>query len=427
MKKEFPGYFANHVDDIEELWGECFFVLDANVLLSLYRYSDATRSELLQVFASLNDRLWIPHQVAQEYLVNRLAVIGEQAKAYDESVRKIDVIRKLFENSNYHPFVSAETMAECVGVFDKLVEELDANKSVHEARIGSDEIKDLLGELFEGKVGKRFDKNRLEQVIKDGAGRYEEKIPPGYRDIKKGGDSKVFADLCKPYGDYILWLQIIEQAKEVNRPVIFVTGDGKDDWWMTFQGRTIGPSPQLIEEFILETNNSFYMYSPDRFLERANSYLKQETSPEAMIEIQSFHDDESNESNFDAAVFDMAINTMWPAARPEPPEDSDSPWLGQGALTLSDVLVRRKALTDRAFELSKELIKIQIYYKDLTEPYEDGLLRPFETMSEKRLQVYNFKKLKYEERVAKLKNELDVLRAGISDLVGLQRVLEANQ
>lgn len=66
MKKEFPGYFANHEDDIEKLWQDCIFVLDANVMLSLYRYSDATGSELLKVFNFLSERLWIAHQVAQE-------------------------------------------------------------------------------------------------------------------------------------------------------------------------------------------------------------------------------------------------------------------------------------------------------------------------------------------------------------------------
>jgi len=58
---------------------------------------------------------------------------------------------------------------------------------------------------------------------------------------------------------------------------------------MFFQGRTVGLRSQLIEEFLSEINNSFYIYSPDRFLERANTYLEQETSPEAHRHIRKVY------------------------------------------------------------------------------------------------------------------------------------------
>lgn len=293
MKKEFPGYFANGTADIEVLWDNCLFVLDANVLLSLYRYSDSTRSDLLQVFESLVERLWVPNQVAYEYLSNRLNVIGEQVKIYDDAVKKTDALKKSLESVNQHPFVSAPTLLECNLTFDKLLAELGQNRKIHERRIGSDEIKDQLESLLEGRVGSEYSREKIEEVISEGRLRYEEKIPPGFNDMKKGGDSSLLSERRKPYGDYIVWLQIIEKAVEIKKPVVFVTGDIKDDWWVSFSGKTVGPLPQLIQEFFSITGHSFYMYPPEKFLERASTYLKQETSETAINEIREVREEEA--------------------------------------------------------------------------------------------------------------------------------------
>lgn len=296
MKKEFPGYFASGSADIESLWDKCLFVLDANVLLSLYRYSDSTRSDLLQVFESLGERLWVPNQVAYEYLSNRLVVIGEQVRAYDDAIKKTDALRKSLESVNQHPFVSVNALAECNQTFDKLLVELNANKLIHEKRISSDEIKDQLESLLEGRVGSEYSREKIEQAISDGKIRYEEKIPPGFNDAKKGGDSALLSERRKPYGDYIVWLQIIERSSEVGKPVVFVTGDVKDDWWVTFNGKNVGPLPQLIQEFLSCAGHAFYMYPPERFLERASTYLQREASQQAVKEIRDVREEEEAEN-----------------------------------------------------------------------------------------------------------------------------------
>lgn len=307
VKKEFPGYFANGTADIEKLWGECLFVLDANVLLSLYRYSDSTRAELFQVFEAFQDRIWVPHQVAHEYLVNRLSVIGDQVKIYDDALKKVEALRRLLDNASQQPFVSSGLLASVNDLFGKLIVEFKGNQKFHEGRISSDEIKDRLEVLFEGKVGGGYDRIFIDSVLIAGKARYDEKIPPGYADIKKGGDSPLFVDRCKPYGDYIAWLQIIDKAKSDAKPVVFITGDVKEDWWVSSLGRTVGPQPQLVEEFRVATDQSFYMYTPDRFLERAGSFLKQEPTEQSLNEIRDVRSDELAT----AAVLDAAMNS-WP-------------------------------------------------------------------------------------------------------------------
>nr|WP_315492905.1 PIN domain-containing protein [uncultured Pseudomonas sp.] len=310
MKKGFPGYFANNNDDLDKLWDECIFILDANVLLSLYRYSDSTRSDLLSVFNSLSARLWIPHQVAHEYLTNRLNVIGEQVKTYDETIKKTDTLKKALENVNQHPFVKPETLTTCRNTFTALTDELAENRLIHEKRISSDEIKDRLEKLLENRVGEEYSREQIEAALIDGKSRYDEKIPPGYGDAKKGGDSSLFVERCRPYGDYIVWLQIIDKANVAKKSVIFVTGDVKEDWWVSFQGKTVGPQPLLVQEFLSKTGQPFYMYTPDRFLERASTYLKQETSQQTLNEIRDVREDES-----DIGLLDKALNGAWPSYR----------------------------------------------------------------------------------------------------------------
>ena len=128
MKKAFPGHFANDPDDLKRLWENSLIAVDANVLLNLYRFSDSTRDEFLAVFEKLKDRLWISHQVAAEYLRNRLKVISDQAKTYDVAIEGLEALRQSFENPKQHPFVSVEMLGDCTRSFDLIIGELKANK-----------------------------------------------------------------------------------------------------------------------------------------------------------------------------------------------------------------------------------------------------------------------------------------------------------
>ncbi len=84
MRSAFPSYYRLSDAELSRLWQDCLFVLDANVLLNLYRYSKEASEDLIQVLRRISERLWIPHQVALEYQRNRLGVIAEQVKTYDK-------------------------------------------------------------------------------------------------------------------------------------------------------------------------------------------------------------------------------------------------------------------------------------------------------------------------------------------------------
>ncbi|MDD1507299.1 PIN-like domain-containing protein [Pseudomonas sp. CNPSo 3701] len=300
MKGKFPGHFLN-ADLNESIWSRCIFVFDTNILLNLYRYSDETRTLFIKTLQNFQDRIWIPHRVAIEYLENRLDVIYEQQEEYEKAISEIKKLKTKLENSRQHPFISNESMTEVSLSLDKACEELETNKGTHSNRINSDDIKTQISEIFDDeKIGEAFSNEELEEILKEGADRYKEKVPPGYSDIKKQGTDESIKARCRPYGDLIIWKAIIKKSIESDLPIIFVTDDGKEDWWHRFKGKTLGPRPELIEEFKEKTQKEFYMYLPERFLSFAAAKIEEQPSKEILDEIRDIRSKESDQ----ASLFD---------------------------------------------------------------------------------------------------------------------------
>ncbi|WP_172151594.1 PIN domain-containing protein [Pseudomonas tumuqii] len=285
MKDKFPGHFSKPADNAA-LWTNCIFIFDTNILLNLYRYSDETRSLFVNTLETLIDKIWIPHRVAAEYLENRLGVIHEQQEEYEKTITEISKLKSKLENSRQHPFVSEKTMKSVALSLDKVKTELTENKETHTARISADEIQESIARIFDGRVGDESTNSKLEEIIKDGIERYKQKIPPGYSDIKKQSDEDTITSRCRPYGDLIIWKDILQKAKKESASVVFITDDGKEDWWLRFKGKTIGPRPELIKEFKNEVGTDFHMYLPERFLSLASKSVKEKPSKEILDEIR---------------------------------------------------------------------------------------------------------------------------------------------
>jgi hypothetical protein len=295
MKKMFSGYYRPTDDEFSKIWADCVFVLDANVLLNLYRYTPETRDELLRVLTEYSERIWLPHQAALEYHQNRLGVIQQLADSYNntqkvlkDSLNKIETELQSSVGKGRHPFIASRDLMEKIkGTFAELERELKELEANHPNLITEDPILDAITTLFDGKVGMHYSEEPLGKIYRDGKNRYENKIPPGYQDTDKKG--------LEQYGDLVLWLQIIDYAKDNKRSIILITDDRKSDWWLKSNGQTIGPNPQLRDEIISKANVDFYMYSSDPFMEQAHKYLKQEIKQNAIQEIRDIRtSDEKN-------------------------------------------------------------------------------------------------------------------------------------
>jgi hypothetical protein len=98
----------------------------------------------------------------------------------------------------------------------------------------SDAVLGRIDALFanENSVGKPMELGKLEAARAEAERRGKEHIPPGYRDKNKTkGD---------PAGDYIVWRQLMDEAKTRKLPVVFVTDDTKEDWYQREHGQTLG-------------------------------------------------------------------------------------------------------------------------------------------------------------------------------------------
>lgn len=283
MKSKFPGYFKPTKEVIKELWDNALITLDANILLNLYRYSDETREEFFKVLNSLKSRVWIPHQSAQEFFDNRLRVISQQEKSYEEAIQSLKSIEEQFQNSRQHPFLSNKLLDNFTKLKEEICAQLERNKDFHKKRITEDDVLSEIEALFESRVGEEFSEVEIEDICRVGEIRYKNKVPPGYKDASKSDDS---GRGLRKYGDYIVWKQIIQKSKELGKGVILVTDDRKEDWWVKFNGKTISPRPELIREFHSEAEQSFHMYQSDRFLEFARTSLDEEVNEKAIQEIR---------------------------------------------------------------------------------------------------------------------------------------------
>ncbi|WP_163102268.1 PIN-like domain-containing protein [Peribacillus alkalitolerans] len=302
MKSSFNDFYGYSKENIKELWEQCIFVFDANVLLNLYRYTEPTREQLLKIFEQLKDRIWIPHQVGLEFHFNRATVVQDQLDSYESICRSIEkksvkIINELNDElkdyKKRHPRVNVPGVIEEIEQsFKNLITDIKALEKDHPNYFKNEDDKILheITELFLDKIGSSYDQNRLNSIYKDGEMRYKSEIPPGYEDLKEKKGKKKFYNnvyIHSEYGDLILWNQIIDESLQKKKPVIFITDDEKEDWWSIVKNRkTIGPRVELINEFRLKTTYDFYMYKTDRFMNFAMQYLDVENNPDAIQEVK---------------------------------------------------------------------------------------------------------------------------------------------
>lgn len=286
MKKHFFNYYGLTNDEISHLWDDGIFIFDTNVLMKFYCYTDDARTDFLNALKLKKDRIWVPNQVAFEYQKNRLGKIDEQMKAYDAIKELLDtnlhfnVLLSQLENYKFHPYIKKEAIqtqiTEIQTKIEHIKKNLDETKKIHPNLINNDTIRAEITNLFDGRIGEPCTKAELEKIYKAGESRYNNNTPPGFKDSGKKDSTLIIGKgeerlIIDKYGDLIIWFEIIEKAKNDQKPVIFVTDDSKEDWWWEFKGEKFGPRAELIHEFRSKTGMLYHMYSADRFLE----YLKE--------------------------------------------------------------------------------------------------------------------------------------------------------
>ena len=235
MKNVFKGFHNVNQEKLEELWKDeqTLFAFDANVLLNLYGYAMQTRNDFFNILESIKDNLWIPYHAGLEYQRRRLTVIKNEKSIFNDIENNLEKIQnvfkgdfeqlalkrrfpKLFENTEK----LEKEINKSIGNYKKSVLHWNSNQPCVRSH---DAIRDQINELFDGKVGsKPENQNWLDDLYKEGAVRFKNQIPPGFKDSgksKKEEDKSFHYDGLnyeRQYGDLILWKQLIAKANDEN-------------------------------------------------------------------------------------------------------------------------------------------------------------------------------------------------------------------
>jgi predicted nucleic acid-binding protein len=286
----FESYRTVTDDDYRSLFASGLIVLDTNVLLDLYRYHPETRQELLDVLDQLRDRLWVPNQVMVEFWSNRESVLEDASNitgtvvALDKlSEQYMSRVREWTNRAGLREEATDRLVDISKSAFDATIMKIRSLAGDKALKIAEDTARDSvivrLESILQGRVGNPLSVERKRVAINQEAPqRFADRRPPGYMDAnKKNGD---------PIGDYLIWIETLEEAARLKVDVLFVTGDTKEDWWRQERGQAKGPHPQLAEEMRNVSGVRLFMLRPASFLKHAGELLHVKVSPESVQDAQ---------------------------------------------------------------------------------------------------------------------------------------------
>lgn len=314
MKKALHEFFRLSDDEFNSLWRDGLISFDSNALLNLYRFSPKSRDAMVELIKAYSDRIRLPHQFALEYARNRPKVIVRQVKCYSDAQRDLSSFeRDRIRSKRQHPHLSEDTYR----ALGRVSEELIGKRKELESLLSNDPYAEFLLTTCAGKIGEAPDGNRLNELYNNGRERYARKVPPGYED-----QDKAIPD-C--YGDYVAWEQLISLSSNEKKDVILITDDFKEDWWWIESGRTVGPRPELLSEFLSRSGQRTWLYSSEGFLRAAQKYVGA-TVPESLLDELRQRAEEDREHQLEDQNKPKEIETSLPDKdKKEAPPTADSP------------------------------------------------------------------------------------------------------
>jgi hypothetical protein len=271
---EFVGFKIASSEQLDIALREAVVVIDANVLLDLYRYRPQTSQDLIKTLKGLGDRLVVPHQALREFWRRQLR---SQDSPRGATKTATDALAK--SGRSIHDTLAA--WAKAVGVndgeladlkyqvddfLDTIKRKLQDALQDPDAEPGRDPILEQLEELLMGRVTPPLSQEEWNECIAEATRRIEAQEPPGYLDANKQETNLPEGGA----GDYLVWYQATRYAKEKEQDLLIVTRDQKEDWWWRRQADLIGPRHELAREFHEFTGRRLFLMRPADLLSRAS-------------------------------------------------------------------------------------------------------------------------------------------------------------
>jgi hypothetical protein len=297
MKSSFQGYYSPDANDLKVLWSKGIFVFDTNVLLHLYRVPEATRTQMLSALRALKGRIWLPRHVGIEYQRRRLEAIHTAHYKAAAVLKEIDKSLDGYQAAVHNAELEKRGVKDADAPLEMIrAQALKVRETVAKTLAGQlsptdhDVIRDEVDALFEGRVGPAPENQAQVSAWDDqGKERFAMKRGPGFEDAAKaeGNDASFYAQglvYQRQFGDLYIWLQLLNHVRsEQVKDIVFVTQDGKEDWWRLAPGKDskrarLAPLESLAEEVRAAGADRFWMYQLDTFLREAEKQLKVKVS-----------------------------------------------------------------------------------------------------------------------------------------------------
>jgi hypothetical protein len=152
------GFAEYYEPSREDLWGNGIVVFDTNILLDFYEFTPQTRDEAFAALSQIRGRLWLPHQVAEEYQRDRLRVLLREHKKANESIAKVVKTIDDIPGSIKASTAQQKSMARVLAPLRESIRtELEKVRPVGEPQLVKDDIDERFVELFGEQVGRPLD------------------------------------------------------------------------------------------------------------------------------------------------------------------------------------------------------------------------------------------------------------------------------
>ncbi len=328
MRSQLAEWYEPDESALREILKVGTIALDANVLLDLYRLGDELRNKVTDVLidASVRSRLFVPYQAALEYQRNRLNIAHTQSQSFAELRQELDKLTNILAQKTNAILRDKDVRGTVNDTVRSKVDELHIFLAELEKKhvIGyrdirtQDFVRNTIDQMLadDGQVGLAPNPEELKKRLKEADERYKQGIPtPGLADYVKKKP--------KPEGDYLIWCELLDHARSSERPLLFVTGDTKDDWYTKIHGELIGPRPELRNEMSKATEHHYHQCTLDGFLRLASEHLGLHLDDDVVAGVASATAENDNVTSHNS--IGSSTGSVWARWQHLTPEQLSSP------------------------------------------------------------------------------------------------------
>ncbi|TGY88083.1 hypothetical protein E5329_25865 [Petralouisia muris] len=291
---------------------EHLIVLDTNVLLELYRQPANISLDVINALKEIQNRIYVPRQVYDEYLKHFHKICGDEKKRYKNITRDLndffknlqkDITSKIgeYRKHNYTDISKLQNdlnkeIKDAQNIIASFEENHNAEIQLNIDFLENDKVKEFVDLLqIQGNIGEKILFSKKLSLLQEGQIRYDNLIPPGFLDYTKDGEAK--------FGDLFVWKDIITIAKEKSSNIIFVCNDTKDDWWEKNRDTPIDLRQELDDEFKeINPSLSINFLTLDKFFSYLAEELKLGKSKSA-LQLSALDDIKSILDNYEDEIY----------------------------------------------------------------------------------------------------------------------------